>query len=73
MEGDGQQRFISLCEGPDIRCEKEKQQYGLEGAVRCTVHEGPVWAVHVDLSAGASGKIMQRRRMSSSSPELYEF
>ena len=46
------------------------RQFGLEAAVRCTVYEGPVWAVHVDLSAGASGKIMQRRRMSGSSPEL---
>jgi hypothetical protein len=61
---------MNVYAGADIRCEKENRQYGLEAAVRCTVYEGPVWAVHVDLSAGASGKIMQRRRMSGSSPEL---
>ena len=55
---------------PVIGSRRSVLQSGLAAAVRCTVYEGPVWAVHVDLSAGDSGKIMQRRRMSGSSPEL---
>ena len=31
------------------------------------------WAGHVDLAGGASGKIMQRRRMSGSCPEFKDF
>ena len=32
-----------------------------------------LWAGNVDLAGGASGKIMQRRRMSGSCPEFKDF
>jgi len=43
---------------------------GLTGRTAAWRSEGqsPQWAGNVDLAGGASGKIMQRRRMSGSCP-----
>ena len=65
--------YFGVIPEPVIGSRRSVLQSGLEAAVRCTVYEGPVWAVHVDLAGGASGRIMQRRRMSGSCPEFKDF